>query len=193
MGLTAIRMGIEGRFELAIAAIVAAAVLDTLDGIIARILKSTSRFGAELDSLADFVNFGVAPAVLLYNWALADTKSAGWIAVLVFSLCCALRLARFNASLNQPKPAWTVNFFVGMPAPAGAISLLLPFYIEYLGVVEMRSLAPVIMIYTGIIALLMVSQIPTFSVKAMGQRVPREFVMPSPPAPVDGRRAECPP
>lgn len=178
MGLTAIRMGIEGRFELAVYAIIVAAILDSLDGRVARMLKSTSRFGAELDSLADFVNFGVSPAVLMYNWALVDLRSAGWIGVLIFSLCCALRLARFNVALERPRPAWTASFFVGMPAPAGAIILLLPLFIEELGLVDLRHLTPVILLYTGAIAFLMVSRVPTFSAKALGQRVPREQVMP---------------
>lgn len=178
MGLTAIRMALEERFEWAVAAIVIAAVLDSLDGQIARLLKSTSRFGAELDSLADFVNFGVAPAVLLYNWSLVGLKSAGWIGVLAFSLCCALRLARFNVALERPRPAWTSKFFVGMPAPAGAITLLLPLYVEYLGLVELRGLSPLVLIYCGAIAFLMVSRVPTFSSKALGMRVSRDLVMP---------------
>ena len=178
MGLTAIRMAIEERFEWAVAAIVIAAVLDSLDGRVARLLKSTSRFGAELDSLADFVNFGVAPAVLLYNWSLVDLRSAGWIGVLAFSLCCALRLARFNVALERPRPAWTSKFFVGMPAPAGAITLLLPLYVEYLGIVEMRSLSPLVLVYCGAIAFLMVSRVPTFSGKVIGMRVPRDMVLP---------------
>lgn len=178
MGLTAIRMAIEGRFDLAVYAIIVAAILDSLDGRIARMLKSTSRFGAELDSLADFVNFGVAPAVLLYNWALVDLRSAGWIGVLIFSLCCALRLARFNVAMERPGPAWTANFFVGIPAPAAAIVLLLPLFVHELGLAAMRPLAPLILLYTGAVAFLMVSRVPTFSAKALGQRVPREQVMP---------------
>lgn len=178
MGLSAIRMALEGRFEWAVAAIVIAAVLDSLDGRVARYLKSTSRFGAELDSLADFVNFGVSPAILLYIWALVDLKSAGWIAVLVFSLCCALRLARFNVALDNPKPAWMSNYFVGIPAPAGAITLLLPVYIEFLGLLDTRGLGPIVFIYALAIGFLMVSRVPTFSGKAIGQRVPREVVLP---------------
>lgn len=181
VGLTAIRMAIEGRFELAVAAIVAAAVLDMLDGRVARMLKSTSRFGAELDSLADFVNFGVSPAVLLYSWALPDWpewRPIGWIGVLLFALCSALRLARFNASMENPRPAWTANFFVGMPAPAGALILLLPIYIHYLGLFDARTAAPLILLYAGAVAVMMISRVPTFSGKALGQRIPREQVLP---------------
>ena len=178
MGLTAIRMTIEERFEWAVAAIVVAAVLDSLDGQIARLLKSTSRFGAELDSLADFVNFGVAPAVLLYSWSLVDLRSAGWIGVLAFGLCCALRLARFNVTLERPAPAWMSKFFVGMPAPAGAITLLLPLYVDYLGLVPLRHLSPLVLVYCAAIAFLMVSRVPTFSGKAIGMRVSRDLVLP---------------
>ena len=120
-GLTAIRMAFEDRYVLAVAAIVFAAVLDGLDGRLARFLKGTSRFGAELDSLSDFVNFGVAPALILYFWDLHNLKSAGWIAAMVFAICGSLRLARFNVMIDDPdRPAWTANFFVGIPAPAGA-------------------------------------------------------------------------
>ena len=126
-GLTAIRMAFESRYVLALAAIVFAAILDGIDGRLARFLKGTSRFGAELDSLSDFVNFGVAPSLILYFWGLHDLKSAGWIAAMAFAICAALRLARFNVMIDDPdKPAWTSNFFVGMPAPAGAITVLLP-------------------------------------------------------------------
>src|SRR5205807_8155779 len=121
-GLTAIRLSTEGRMELAVAAIVFAAVLDGLDGRVARMIKGTSRFGAELDSLADFVNFGVAPGLILYFWTLNGFGNLGWIAAMVFAICAGLRLARFNVQIEDPnRPAWAGNFFTGMPAPAGAI------------------------------------------------------------------------
>ena len=133
-GLTAVRLAIEGKLEFALAAIVLAAVLDGIDGRVARLIKGTSRFGAELDSLADFVNFGVAPALILYFWDLHELRSAGWIAALVFAICAGLRLARFNVSTDDPnRPAWASNFFVGVPAPAGAITVLLPIYLYFLG------------------------------------------------------------
>ena len=132
--MTAIRVAVEGKIDWAIAAIVVAALLDGIDGRIARMLKGTSRFGAELDSLADFVNFGVAPALILYFWGLHELKSAGWIAALVFAICAGLRLARFNVMIDDPgKPAWAANFFTGIPAPAGAITVLLPIYLFFLG------------------------------------------------------------
>src|SRR5216683_8359869 len=134
-GLTAIRLAVEDKLDFALAAIVFAALLDGIDGRIARLLKGTSRFGAELDSLADFVNFGVAPALILYFWGLHDLKSAGWIAAMVFAICAGLRLARFNVMIDDPnKPVWAGNFFTGIPAPAGAITVLLPIYLNFLGV-----------------------------------------------------------
>jgi CDP-diacylglycerol--serine O-phosphatidyltransferase len=177
-GLTAIRMGIEARWDLAVAALVFAAVLDGIDGRVARLLKASSRFGAELDSLADFVNFGVAPAIIIFNWTLEDLHSLGWIAVLVFAVCSALRLARFNVALDRTDtPAWKSNYFVGVPAPAGAIILLLPIYAQDLGL-HLPSLTPLVLLYTIGIALLMVSNVPTFSGKLIGQRIPREYVPP---------------
>ena len=120
--------------------------------------RPQSRFGAELDSLADFVNFGVAPAIIMFNWALDDLRSMGWIAVLVFAVCSALRLARFNVALDRTDlPAWKSNYFVGVPAPAGAIILLLPIYAQDLGL-HLPSLTPLVLLYTLAIALLMVSQ-----------------------------------
>lgn len=178
MGLTAVRMAMESRFEWAVAAIVVASLLDMMDGRIARLLKATSRFGAELDSLADFVNFGVAPAVILYIWSLDALKSVGWIGVMAFSICCVLRLARFNVAIESEKPAWQNNFFVGMPAPAGAMSLLLPLYVEQLGILSVRGQPIPILIYCVIIAFLMVSRVPTFSGKNLGRRVPAEMVVP---------------
>ncbi len=177
-GLTAIRMAIEHRWDLAVAALVFAAFLDGIDGRIARLLKASSRFGAELDSLADFVNFGVAPAIIIFNWALDDLRSTGWIAVLIYAVCAALRLARFNVALERSDlPAWKSGYFVGVPAPAGALLLLLPIYAQDLGF-HLPSLTPLALVYTLAIALLMVSRVPTFSGKMLGQRIAREYVPP---------------
>ena len=119
-GLTAVHFGLQGFREKAIVAIVVAGILDTLDGRIARLLNGSSKFGAELDSLSDFVSFGVVPALLLYQWALKDLRGMGWALALVFAVCCALRLARFNTKLdNADLPAWTARFFTGVPAPLG--------------------------------------------------------------------------
>jgi CDP-diacylglycerol--serine O-phosphatidyltransferase len=178
-GLTAIRMAVESNIQLALAAIVFAALLDGIDGRIARLLKGTSRFGAELDSLADFVNFGVAPALILYFWGLHELKSAGWIVALVFAICAGLRLARFNVMIDEPnRPVWAGNFFTGIPAPAGAITVLLPIYLALLGMPTGLVVVWVTFFYTLLIALLMVSRLPVFSGKRVGKRVPPEMVLP---------------
>ncbi len=175
-GLTAVRLAVEGRLEWAVAAIVFAALLDGIDGRVARMLKGTSRFGAELDSLADFVNFGVAPGLILYFWGLQELGNAGWIAAMVFAICGGLRLARFNVMIDDPnRPSWTANFFTGMPAPGGAIAGLLPIYLYFLGV---PRIAPLALLYTLAIAFLMVSRIPVFSGKRVGKRVAPEMVLP---------------
>ncbi|MBI5262161.1 MAG: CDP-diacylglycerol--serine O-phosphatidyltransferase [Bradyrhizobium sp.] len=176
-GLTAIRLSIEGRMELAVGAIVFAAALDGIDGRIARLIKGQSKFGAELDSLADFVNFGVAPGLILYFWQLHELRNAGWIAAMVFAISGGLRLARFNATMDDPnKPPFAANFFTGVPAPAGAITVLLPIYIAFLGLPRF----PVVLtaFYTLLIAFLMVSRLPVFSGKTMRMRVPPELVLP---------------
>lgn len=181
-GLTSIRMGIEGRYDIALAAIVFAAFLDGIDGRIARLLKASSRFGAELDSLADFVNFGVAPAFLLFNWGLGGARSFGWICVMMFALGSALRLARFNAALDEERPKWQSNYFIGVPTPAAAIVVMLPFYLEFSGLVDIRSnpaLVKATLVYILAVALLMVSNVPTYSGKLIGERMPREWVLPA--------------
>ena len=134
-GLTAIRMAVESRFDLAVAAIIFAIILDGIDGRLARYFRATSRFGEQLDSLADFVNFGVAPAIFLYAWRLDQLSSFGWICALVLAICTGLRLARFNAALlaDEPEPDWHRDFFVGVPAPAGAGIAFLPFFLERIG------------------------------------------------------------
>ncbi len=178
-GLTSIRMSIEGRWDVALAAIVFAAMLDGIDGRVARLLKASSRFGAELDSLADFVNFGVAPAILLFTWGLVDIKSVGWICVMMFALASALRLSRFNVAVDEEKPKWQSNFFTGMPTPAAAIVVLLPFYLAKLGLDanESRIAMSVVLVYTVLIAIMMVSTIPTYSGKLLGERIRREYVL----------------
>jgi CDP-diacylglycerol--serine O-phosphatidyltransferase len=146
---------------------------------LARLLKGTSRFGAELDSLSDFVNFGVAPALILYFWGLHDLKSGGWIAAMAFAICAGLRLARFNVMTDDPdRPAWAANFFVGVPAPAGAIIVLLPIYAAFLGLPRSQFLTWITLVYTLVIAWLLVSRLPVFSGKRVGTRVPREMVGP---------------
>jgi CDP-diacylglycerol--serine O-phosphatidyltransferase len=175
-GLTAIRLAIEGRLEWALGAIVFAAILDGVDGRLARLLKGQSRFGAELDSLADFVNFGVVPGLILYFWGLNDLGSAGWIASLVFAICMVLRLARFNVMADDPnKPAWAAKFFTGVPAPAGAIIVMLPIYLNLLGLQRLTVLS---LLYTLVVSFLLVSTLPVLSGKQVGKRVPPDRVLP---------------
>lgn len=176
-GLTAIRLSIEGRNELALAAIVFAAVLDGIDGRVARMIKGQSRFGAELDSLADFVNFGVAPALILYFWQLHDLKNVGWIAAMIFAISGGLRLARFNATMDDPnKPAFAGNYFTGVPAPLGALCVLLPMYLVFIGAPQLP--APITALFTLSIAFLMVSRLPVFSGKMIGGRIAPDMVLP---------------
>ena len=176
-GLTAIRLSIEGRNELALAAIVFAAVLDGIDGRVARMIKGQSRFGAELDSLADFVNFGVAPALILYFWQLHELKNVGWIAAMIFAISGGLRLARFNATMDDPnKPAFAGNDFTGVPAPLGALCVLLPMYLVFIGAPQLP--APITAVFTLSIAFLMVSRLPVFSGKMIGGRIAPDMVLP---------------
>jgi CDP-diacylglycerol--serine O-phosphatidyltransferase len=178
-GLSAIRMALEQRWEWAVGAVVLAAILDAVDGRVARWVKGTSKFGAELDSLADFVNFGVVPGLLLYTWILDRVPGPGWLAVLTFAIAAALRLARFNVMMEKPKPDWQANYFTGMPAPAGALSLLLPIYLaDWVPFPHSAGAALLIAAYTLFIAFMMVSTIPTYSGKKVGTRVPREYVIP---------------
>ncbi|MCW2315908.1 CDP-diacylglycerol--serine O-phosphatidyltransferase [Rhodoblastus acidophilus] len=174
-GLTAIRLAADGHLESAVLAIVVAAVLDGVDGRIARALKGSTRFGAELDSLADFIDFGVAPGLVLYFWSLHQLGTLGWVAVLFFAIAAALRLARFNVMIDDPdRPAWMTKFFTGMPAPAGAIVVLLPLYLHLVFGFETTPKASVLEAgYVLLVALLMASRIPHYSGKSLG-RVPRD-------------------
>ena len=151
-------------------------MLDAVDGRVARMIKGTSRFGAELDSLADHVNFGVAPGLILYFWGLNALGNLGWIAAMVFAICAALRLARFNVQIEDPnRPEWAGNFFTGVPAPAGAITVLLPIY---LGFLQVSVPVIVTLIYTLAIGGLMVSRLPVLSGKKTGMRVRPDMVPP---------------
>ncbi len=179
-GLTAVRMAVEHRFDVAVVLIIFAVILDGLDGRLARYFRATSKFGEQLDSLADFVDFGVAPAMLLYVWRLDDLSSFGWICALVLAICTGLRLARFNAALlsDEPRPDWLRDFFVGVPAPAGAVVVLLPLFLERAGIVDVRIASVLVAGYALLIAFLMVSRLPTLSGKRIGQRIPRDNVLP---------------
>jgi CDP-diacylglycerol---serine O-phosphatidyltransferase len=179
-GLTAIRYGLDQRFELALTLLVVAGVLDGLDGRSARLLKITSKLGAQLDSLADFLSFGVAPAVLVYLWTLNQVKGIGWSLALLFATCCALRLARFNTELEDNKqPTWMSRFFIGMPAPAAAGCLIMPMLASFaLGHAWPRSWELNALV-TLVVAVLMVSRVPTFSIKMIVVRVKPQWILPT--------------
>ena len=183
-GLTAMRFALEGRFESAAIAITVAGVIDGLDGRLARLLKGTSRFGAEFDSLSDFACFGVAPSLTLYEWSLRRLGGLGYAACVLFAVCMALRLARFNAMTDdRPRPAYAYNFFAGVPAPAGAGLVLFPIFLgleaNSLGweAVSTATHHPLVCapILVGTAALL-VSSLPVWSFKNF--KVPAEYVLP---------------
>jgi len=173
-GLTAIRYGVQGYYLYAVQLILVASVLDGLDGRLARLLEADSKMGAELDSLADFLNFGVAPALIVYFWALQDVRGAGWIAALVYSVCCVVRLARFNVAGKSEDSDGAGAYFVGVPAPAGALLVMLPMYLSF--AFNDARLLPNLVIggYVVVIGLLMISHIPTWSFKTT--RISRDNV-----------------
>jgi CDP-diacylglycerol--serine O-phosphatidyltransferase len=179
-GLAAIQFAWDNNWEKAVLAIVVAAILDALDGATARLLKATSEFGAQLDSLSDFLAFGVAPSIILYSWILEESGKIGWIAMIVFAAASALRLARFNAT-QQKLPDWKKKFFSGIPAPAGAGLALLPLMIwfqlpdDFFS--DVRFASPLVGLWTILIAGMMVSRIPTFSTKMI--RLPAKLGMPA--------------
>ncbi|MDF1607769.1 CDP-diacylglycerol--serine O-phosphatidyltransferase [Hoeflea sp. YIM 152468] len=178
-GLTGIRLAFESRFEMAVAMVLLAAFLDGIDGRVARLLKAQSKFGAQMDSLADIVNFGVAPALVLYVFILDQARSFGWIAAMVYTIAAGLRLARFNViSESTTKPSWESYYFVGVPAPAGALLVLLPIYFGFLGMPVDRWTGLIASAYTLFIGFLLVSRVPVFSGKGIGGGVRRDLVMP---------------
>jgi CDP-diacylglycerol--serine O-phosphatidyltransferase len=187
-GLTAVRFALDGRWEQSAALIVFAAVIDGIDGRLARLLKATSRFGAEFDSLSDFFCFGAAPALILYMWTLDDARGLGFIPCVMFAVCCALRLARFNAALDAgpveaPKPAYAQSFFTGVPAPAGAALALFPLFLslalqgwgldQLAGWVRHPIFVALVLI---VVAALLVSTLPTWSFKNF--KIPKAVILP---------------
>jgi len=165
-GLSSIRFALLDRWEMAITLIIIAAILDGLDGQVARLLRAASRFGAELDSLSDFIAFGVAPALVLYLYTLQNWSAAGWAIALFFSTAQALRLARFNSRLDLPEaPEWTKGFSVGVPAPAGAFIALIPLMSHFAWGIDLSQRPYFVAFFMVLSALLMVSRIPTFLIK----------------------------
>ncbi|MBI2706713.1 MAG: CDP-diacylglycerol--serine O-phosphatidyltransferase [Proteobacteria bacterium] len=175
-GLSAIRFALIERWELAVSLILLAAILDALDGRIARFLRADSPFGAELDSLSDFISFGVAPAVVLYLYTLHLWKGTGWALTLFFSTCMALRLARFNTNMDVPKPEWASSFSIGVPAPAGAFLALSPLIFSFALETNFQEMPLFFAISLLLSGLLMISRIPTYVLKNV--RVPHHFVRP---------------
>lgn len=178
-GMTAILFASEGRLELAVLSVILAALLDACDGRIARMTGAASRFGAELDSLADVVSFGAAPAFILYRWGLDQFGTAGWVPCLALGTCCALRLARFNVTACDPAiPGWTANYFTGMPAPGGAFLALLPTIAQFAGFLDNAGATWLALFVTPAIAALMISTWPVFSGKSLGRKASRLMVLP---------------
>ncbi len=176
-GLTSIKYALNQNWEKAVAFVIIAAFLDVVDGRLARFLKATSNFGAQLDSLADFVNFGIAPGLIVYLWKLEqiETKGLGWSFILFYSICSAIRLARFNSDLSEPdRPAWRDGFFTGVPAPMGAFLVVLPMMLSF-ETSALEYISPAILgIYTILIGLLMASRLPTFSTKRIS--IKKEYI-----------------
>ena len=165
LGISSIKFSIDGNFNLAVTLILFAAILDALDGRIARLIKGTSEFGKELDSLTDFVSFGIAPVLILYFWELSNYGKLGWAISLIYSVCCVLRLARFNLNKIEEAQDWKNNFFEGIPSPAGGILILMPLIFELTNLdigVDIKKFTPY---FTIIIAILLVSKIPTPALK----------------------------
>jgi CDP-diacylglycerol--serine O-phosphatidyltransferase len=176
-GLTAVRFALNGNFQAAVYAIIVAGILDGLDGRVARLLKSTSNFGAELDSLSDFVSFGVAPAAVMYLWTMSALNSVGWAIVLCYAVCCALRLARFNTQLNAEPAPHRAGFFTGVPAPGGAGLVLMPLFGSFEWGDWIARSPYLNAVWVAGVAFLMVSTLPTLSLKKFS--VPHRFVMPT--------------
>lgn len=176
-GLTGIRLAFEGRYELAVAMVLLAAFLDGIDGRVARLLKATSSFGVQMDSLADIINFGVAPALVSYAFLLHDGRSMGWIAALLYAIAAGLRLARFNVMAEREiKAPWQSEFFVGVPAPMGAMLVLLPVYLGFLGIEPTPVFVYLSIAYTLAIGYLLVSRLPVWSGKT--SRIRRDLMLP---------------
>lgn len=176
-GMSAIRFALIDRWEICVAFLFAAALIDGLDGGAARLLRATSMFGAQLDSLSDFLCFGVAPALVIYMWQLEDIKRFGWAVVLFYAVCCALRLARFNTAIVEEKQAsWEKRFFVGIPSPAAGVLILIPLMLAIESDMEFIISPWVIAVHMLVIGSLMVSRVPTFAAKNI--RIPANYIVP---------------
>ena len=165
LGLSSIKFAIDLNYTMAVIAIGFAAILDTLDGRVARLIKGTSKVGKELDSLTDVISFGVAPGFVMYFWALNEIGKFGWMFVLIYTVCCALRLARFNLTTIEENESWKINFFEGVPSPAAAGLVLLPLILNLSGLIKLDNYALISSIAILTTSILMVSKLPTYSLK----------------------------
>ena len=165
LGLSSIKFAIDLNYGMAVIAIGLAAILDTLDGRVARLIKGTTKVGKELDSLTDVISFGVAPGFIMYFWTLNELGKFGWMLVLIYSVCCALRLARFNLTVIEENEIWKINFFEGVPSPAAGGLVLLPLILSLSNLVQFENSAYISAATILITSILMVSKIPTYSFK----------------------------
>ena len=165
LGISSIKFAMDGNFAFAVLFLIVAAILDGLDGRVARLIKGTSNFGKELDSLTDFVSFGIAPAFIIYFWELNKLGKIGWLLVLFYAVCCVLRLARFNLTKFEDKEEWKNNFFQGIPSPAGGCLILLPLIFDLSNFSNLISLKVITPYLTIIVSLLLISKLPTYSFK----------------------------
>ena len=165
LGISSIKFAMDGNFTFAVLFLIVATILDGLDGRVARLIKGTSNFGKELDSLTDFVSFGIAPAFVIYFWELNKLGKIGWLIVLFYAVCCVLRLARFNLTKFEDKEEWKNNFFEGIPSPAGGCLILLPLIFELSNFSSFMSLKVITPYLTIIVSLLLISKLPTYSFK----------------------------
>ncbi|MDC0247894.1 CDP-diacylglycerol--serine O-phosphatidyltransferase [Pelagibacteraceae bacterium] len=175
LGLSSIKFAIDSNYAMSVIAITFAAILDTLDGRVARLIKGTSKVGKELDSLTDVISFGVAPGLIMYFWVINEIGKLGWMLVLIYSVCCALRLARFNLTSINENESWKINFFEGIPSPAAAGLILLPLILNLSNIITIENLAIISSINILLVSVLMVSKVPTYSMKRI--LIPRHLAI----------------
>ena len=175
LGLSSIKFAIDLNYSIAVIAIGFAAILDTLDGRVARLIKGTSKVGKELDSLTDVISFGVAPGFVMYFWTLNEIGKFGWVFVLIYTVCCALRLARFNLTVIDENETWKINFFEGVPSPAAAGLVLLPLILSLSGLIQIENYSVLSSIAILTTSMLMVSKVPTYSLKRI--LIPRHYAV----------------
>ena len=175
LGLSSIKFALDTNYTMAIIAIAFAAILDTLDGRVARLIKGTSKVGKELDSLTDVISFGVAPSFVMYFWTINEIGKIGWLLILIYTVCCALRLARFNLTAIEETESWKINFFEGIPSPAAAGLILLPLILNLSDLAQFENTAIISSIVILMVSILMVSKIPTYSLKRI--LIPRHLTI----------------